>query len=287
MLMIAWLQFLSVLRTITIVDVIDMLLVAYIIYQAIQLVRETRAEQLVKGLLFILVFYLIAIPLGFKTMRFITDLVLRNAVIAMLIIFQPELRRALEQMGRSKLGDLNVFPVSQSEDAVGRIKLIKLIDAIVDSCAFLSKQKIGALIVLERQTKLGDIIKTGTIIDSEPSMELVGNIFFPNSPLHDGALVVRGGKLFAAGCFLPLSDNPQISRTLGTRHRAALGMSENSDAIVVIVSEETGVISVAQKGKLERNYNLERLSTQLRLTILGEQNNGGGEKKPGLWKVKK
>lgn len=283
----AWLDFVRVLRTITIIDVIDVLLVAYIIFQAIQLVRETRAEQLIKGLLAILLFYLVSYYLEFRTLKYITYMVLQNAVVALMIIFQPELRRALEQVGRSRLGGLGVFPMSQSDESVGKIRILHLIEAITDSCAFLSKQKIGALIVIERETKLGEIIKTGTVIDSEPSMELIGNIFFPNSPLHDGALVTRGGKLYAAGCFLPLSANNQISRTLGTRHRAALGMSENSDAIVVVVSEETGVISVASSGRLERNYTLEKLSTELRATLMGEESEDKTEKKQSIWKVKK
>jgi len=282
-----WRQFVDLLNTITLFDIIDVLLVAFIIYQAIHMVRETRAEQLFKGLLAILVFYLVSSWVGFRTLRFLMETVLKNAVIALLIIFQPEVRRALEQVGRSRLSStLGVLSGTSGDEAVGRIRLIRLIDAVCDSCAYLSKQKMGALIVIERETKLGEIIKSGTIIDADPSMELIGNIFFVNSPLHDGALVVRGGRLYAAGCFLPLSDSQALDKSLGTRHRAGLGMSENSDALVIIVSEETGVISTAQFGHLKRNYTLEQLNELLRAELLDGRSESG-EKKNGIWRSKK
>lgn len=283
-----WLQFVSLLKTIDLFDLIDVLLVAYIVYHAIMLVKETRAEQLIKGMVAVLLLFLFANWLGIKTLKFLMETVLRNAVLALLVVFQPELRRALEQVGRSKLSNLTVFN-PQSEESVGRIRLIRLIDAICDSCAFLSKQKMGALIVIERTTKLGEIIKTGTIIDSDPSMELIGSVFYTNSPLHDGAMVIRGGKLYAAGCFLPLSDSADIQRTLGTRHRAALGMSENSDALVIVVSEETGVISMARNGRLERNYTLDRLNEELRAELLTDNKNKAenGERKSSIWKVRR
>ncbi len=281
-----WLEFVSLLKTIDLFDIIDVLIVAFIIYQIIKLVKETRAEQLIKGMVAVLLLFLFAHWLNIKTLKYLVGSVLRNAVLALLVVFQPELRRALEQLGRSKLSGLNVFS-PQNEEAVGRIRLIRLIDAIGDGCAFLSKQKMGALIVIERTTKLGEIIKTGTVIDSDPSMELIGSVFFTNSPLHDGAMVIRGGKIYAAGCFLPLSDNANINRTLGTRHRAALGMSENSDALVIVVSEETGVISLARNGKLERNYTLDRLNEELRTELLSDNKNENGERKSSIWKVKK
>ena len=281
-------QFVSLLKTIDLFDVIDVLLVAYIVYHAIMLVKETRAEQLIKGMVAVLLLFLFANWLEIKTLKFLMETVLRNAVLALLVVFQPELRRALEQVGRSKLSNLTVFN-PQNEEAVGRIRLIRLIDAICDSCAFLSKQKMGALIVIERTTKLGEIIKTGTIIDSDPSMELIGSVFYTNSPLHDGAMVIRGGKLYAAGCFLPLSDRADIQRTLGTRHRAALGMSENSDALIIVVSEETGVISMARNGRLERNYTLDRLNEELRTELLTDNKTktDNGEKKSSIWKVRR
>jgi len=282
-----WQRFLGLLNTVKLVDLIDILLVAFIIFYAIRMVRETRAEQLFKGLIALLLIYLISAGVGFRTLGFLLGTVLNNVVVVVLIIFQPEVRRILEQLGRNKISSTitNVFG-SSNDDAVGRIRLIRLIDALCDSCAFLAKQKMGALIVIERETKLGEIIKSGTIIDADPSMELIGNLFFVNSPLHDGAMVVRGGRLYAAGCFLPLSDSQELDRSLGTRHRAALGMSENSDALVIVVSEETGIISTAQNGVLKRNYTLEQLNDLLRGELLDEHA-AAPEKKTGIWRNKK
>ncbi len=162
------------------------------------------------------------------------------------------------------------------------------ITAISNAANSLSRSKTGALMVLERTTKLGEIIKTGTVVDAVPSVELIGNIFFVNSPLHDGAMIIRGGKIFAAGCYLPLSDNHEISRELGTRHRAGLGMSENSDAVVIIVSEETGVISVAIKGELTRGYTTESLAKLLNTEILSDNDDqAASEKKEPFWKSRK
>ena len=165
-----------------------------------------------------------------------------------------------------------------------RKQMIKTINAICDSCAILSRERIGALIVLERETKLGDIIATGTIIDSQPSADLIKNVFFPNSPLHDGALVIRNSRLYAAGCFLPLSDNYGISRALGTRHRAALGMSEVSDAIVVVVSEETGAVTMARNGRLELDMGVNGLSAALFHEFVEEEGEGAAEKKKKLFR---
>ena len=277
----------NLIKTVTLFDLIDVLLVAFIIFQAIHMVKETRAEQLIKGLVGILLLFTLADLAEFKVLKYVLQMVLDNAVLAVLIVFQPEIRRVLEQVGRSKLSATfgGVLSGSSSDEAVGRIRLIRLIDALCDGCAYLSKQKMGALIVIERSTKLGEIIKTGTVIDADPTMEMIGSIFFKNSPLHDGAMVVRNGKLYAAGCFLPLSEQ-DINKALGTRHRAALGLSENSDALVIIVSEETGVISVAHTGTLERNYTLEKLNERLRAELLDDHAEEP-EKKSGIWKVRK
>ncbi len=187
-----------------------MAFVSFLIYQAIKLVRESRAIQLVKGILLLLALYFVATQLQLRTMSFIMQNVLQVGVIALLVVFQPELRRALEQIGRTKITNLGVFNSQDSEEQMlARWK--KTIEAICEGAMSLSKQKIGALIVIERETRLGEIIKTGTIIDSDPSMELIGSIFFPNSPLHDGAMIIRGGKLYAAGCYLPLSGNYELA----------------------------------------------------------------------------
>ncbi len=277
----------SVKNTTTWVDIIDIALVAFLVYQLLKLVRDTRAMQLMKGIIALLVCYFIAVQFHLKTMEFIMQNILQVGVLALFIVFQPELRRALEQVGRTKLTKFNVFSSGSVNQEEVNVRWRKAIAAICDSCAALSRQKIGALIVLEGKTKLGEIIGTGTIVDAEPSMELLGNMFFPNSPLHDGAVIIRDGKVYAAGCFLPLSDNFGISRELGTRHRAALGMSENSDATVVVVSEETGIITVAHAGKLNRGFTREQLADRLTTAVFGKEPEETEERKLGFWKVKK
>lgn len=250
-------------------DALDILVMAYLIYQMIKLVRETRAAQLVKGIAVMFLFYFISKMVGLKTLGFLMDNVLQVGLFALVVVFQPELRRALEQVGRSRIGKLQMFSsgVSEQEKQAGWNRFI---EALLEEIPALSRQRIGALMVIEMQTKLGEIIKTGTIVDADPSAELIGNIFFPNSPLHDGAMIVRDGRLHAAGCFLPLSDNSEISRELGTRHRAALGMSEVSDALVVVVSEETGYITLCRNGRLERGVSMERLRAALTTALKPE-----------------
>ena len=201
------------------------------------------------------------------------------AALVLLVLFQPELRKVLEQVGRSSLSNLSVLAPNMNGGEQESKQMIKTINAICDSCAILSKERIGALMVLEKETKLGDIISTGTTIDSQPSAELIKNVFFPNSPLHDGALIIRGGRLHAAGCFLLLSDNYGISRALGTRHRAALGMSEVSDAIVVVVSEETGCITMAKNGKLDIDITVNSLSAALYREFVAEEKENAADKK--------
>lgn len=281
-LMAFWQSCLSVIKTITVFDVIDILIVAFLIYKLIQLLRETRAEQLVKGIIILGAAYLVSTQLGLKTMSFLLVNLANFGVIAVVVVFQPELRKLLEQVGRTKIGS-----VFSSREGGAESSWEHAIDAICEACVSLSKQKIGALIVCEKQTKLGEIVKTGTVVDADPSPELIGNIFFPNSPLHDGAMIIRGGRMHAAGCFLPLSENYTISRELGTRHRAALGMSENSDAVVLVVSEETGVITVAQNGTLKRNFDFQMLKATLERELIPEPTTEPSEKKAPFWKVKR
>ena len=213
------------------------------------------------------------------TLRTVMEMVVRYGALVLLVLFQPELRKVLEQVGRTSISNLSVFAPNMSAGEYERKQMIKTINAICDSCAILSKEQIGALIVLERETRIGDIISTGTIIDSQPSADLIKNVFFPNSPLHDGALVIRSRRLYAAGCFLPLSDNYDISKALGTRHRAALGMSEVSDALIVVVSEETGNITVAQNGKLDIGITVSTLSAILYREFVTEEKESTAEKK--------
>jgi diadenylate cyclase len=274
-------------NTIGFSDILDWLVVAFLIYQGVLLVRETRAMQLVKGIAAILIVYLFAYVSRMPALSFILRAVINSGVLLIAVLFQPELRRALEQVGRNKLlpeigGRLGLMAGGQREERE------RVIAAVCDSCAYLAEKKMGALIVIERETKLGEIINTGTVIEARPSVELITNIFFKNSPMHDGAMVIRGDTIHAAGCYLPMSANTEIGRELGTRHRAALGMSEVSDAVVVVVSEETGFISVAVDSRLQRRLSVQNLGKFLNAKVLGKTPESGD--KPalrGFWGIKK
>lgn len=246
-------QILEIFLNIGMRDIIDMTIVAFVFYKLFMLIRETRAEQLIKGLLILL----IATKLSEWAKLYVINYLLRNTMtlglIALLIVFQPELRRALEYLGRSKLLSKSIVELADEE-------LDRKIKEITDAVASLSRQKIGALIILEREIGINDVIETGTLIVGKISSSLLINIFIPNTPLHDGAVVIRGDKIMAAGCFLPLSENPNLSKELGTRHRAGIGITENSDAIAIMVSEETGAISIAREGKLSRFLDIDTLA---------------------------
>ena len=256
-------QFIALMVTFKATDVLDILIVSFIIYNLIKIMRETRAEQLVKGIMILLVCYALSGLLSLKMLNSLFTSFFQFSVLAVLIVFQPELRSALEHIGRSRIGKywMGLGNNNVEEEKVHQVR--KAINCVVEVANNFQKSKTGALIVFERQTKLGDIIDTGTMIDAELSVPMIGNIFFNKAPLHDGAMVIRDGKVFAAGCILPLTKNNSISADLGTRHRAALGISENSDAIIVIVSEETGTISIAKNGIITRNYTRETLSMAL------------------------
>lgn len=244
-----------------ITDFLDICLVAFIIYNAIKLIRETRAFQLVKGLLLLGAGYLIIGMLEMQASSYIFRFVFQNIFIILIILFQQEIRQILERVGKSKFTNISLLlkgnRVAQ-EETVGNavIEIAKAVQRMSDS-------KTGSLIVMEKEMLLGDVIKTGKSIDAFVTHELIGNIFFPNSPLHDGAAVVRNGRLLCAGCVLPLTKSDEVSSDLGTRHRAALGMSEQSDAMVIVTSEETGIISVAFKGELIRGLNEAELREKL------------------------
>ena len=246
--------------TVRFADIIDIAIVAFIVYQAFRLVRETRAEQLIKGILILIIMLQLSSWLGFNTMQYILENTMQLGFFALLIIFQPELRRGLERMGRGTAGRLLSF--NNQEEVVE--STVEEVARAVDN---LAKNKVGALICMERLTKLGDIIKTGTELNSRISAELLINIFVPNTPLHDGAVVIGANKILAAACFLPLTHNNDLSKELGTRHRAAIGLSENSDAVVIVVSEETGKISIALDGGLTRNLTVESLKKALYKTL--------------------
>ena len=271
--------FFGALSTFSLVDAIDILLLTYVFYLLLNLIRETRAGQLIKGIIFLVAGYYISRdyksqtfsnPFHLKATNYLLEKVLNVGVIAMLILFQPELRRALEKAGRSKFG-IRLFGLGQNTNEV-KMMWDSAIDAICDSCVELSASCTGALIVVERQVRLGEVIETGTILNAEPSKEIFGNIFYPKTPLHDGAVIMRDGIILAASCFLPKpAKDALINKKLGSRHRAAIGMSENSDAVVIVVSEETGQISVALNGELTRDYTRDKLKSILEDTLFNDK----------------
>ena len=263
-----WNNFTGTIGTFSFLDLIDILAVSAIIYYGLQLMRETRAIQLVKsiGVIFLLYFFSGLSPeVSMITLRFFLGKLLDSGLVVLVVLFQPELRRAMEHIGRSRFSDINPFQAAAMEEDV----MSGLIEILCESCEQLSASRTGALMVIERETKLGDIINTGTVIDAMPSVEMIGNIFFTNSPLHDGATVIREGRLFAAGCFLPLSENRDVARDLGTRHRAALGMSEVSDALIIVVSEETGNVSVTFDSRIQRQLSIQNLRKLLSAKLIG------------------
>ncbi|WP_418568785.1 diadenylate cyclase CdaA [Hominenteromicrobium sp.] len=240
-------------------DAVDIIIVAFLIYGVVKLVRETRAGQLVKGLFLLVILFIISSYFNLVMVSRVLAYFFQFAFVAILIVFQPEIRKALEQVGRNNVGQSIAAVVTGRDRSYDRAQIRKAINAVVDGVGILQQLKMGALIVFERKTKLGDIIETGTQINCEPSGQIVGNIFFNKAPLHDGAMIIRDGMIHAAGCILPLTKNTSVSAELGTRHRAALGVSEESDAVVVVVSEETGQISVAVNGVLARRFTRDTL----------------------------
>ena len=250
--------FFNIILRMSIYDLIDISIVAYIFYKIFMFIKDTRAEQVFKGIIFLLLATQLSNTFKLHTVYWISLKALDYGVIAALIIFQPEFRAGLEHIGRAKF---NLFGknVNTSEETLNRN-----IEEIVEALYSLSRQKIGALIIMER---ISDIINTGTIIDAEISRQLLINIFIPNTPLHDGAVVIRDSKVKAAACFLPLTESKDLSKDLGTRHRAGIGVSEVSDCITLIVSEETGGVSIAKAGKLYRDISRERMMNILRSNL--------------------
>lgn len=265
---IAWNWFLQLIRQFRLSDALDIILVSFIIYNGIKLIRETRAGQLVKGIVILLAVWGLSFMLNLSMMKTILTYFFQFSFIALLIVFQPEIRRALEQIGRSGIGKKGWFFNGDSDEKLRLDR--RAINAVVDAAAQMSKQKTGALMVFEMKTKLGDIIDTGTIINAIPSPPIICNIFFNKAPLHDGAMILRDGMVYAAGCILPLTKSDRVAIELGTRHRAAIGMSENSDAVIVVVSEETGQISVVANGVITRNYTRETLRSELETHLLND-----------------
>ncbi|WP_417079358.1 diadenylate cyclase CdaA [Hominenteromicrobium sp.] len=268
-------------------DAVDIIIVAFLIYGVVKLVRETRAGQLVKGLFLLVILFIISSYFNLVMVSRVLAYFFQFAFVAILIVFQPEIRKALEQVGRNNVGQSIAAVVTGRDRSYDRAQIRKAINAVVDGVGILQQLKMGALIVFERKTKLGDIIETGTQINCEPSGQIVGNIFFNKAPLHDGAMIIRDGMIHAAGCILPLTKNTSVSAELGTRHRSALGVSEESDAVVVVVSEETGQISVAVNGVLARRFTRDTLRDVLEGYLIPQEEASTVRRKFGVLKSKR
>ncbi len=241
-------------------DYIDIILVAILLYYCIRIIFDARAGQLLKGIVLIFVIMQIANILDLSALGYIINNLLQYGFLAVIVVFQPELRTVLEKMGRTNLRNINIFNTRHNEAAD---KKHQIISQVMECCKDLSTRKIGGLLVFEKTTKLGDIINTGISVDSEVSSQMLGTIFFPNTPLHDGAVVIRDDRIAAAGCLLPLTQRMELSSSLGTRHRAAVGISEVSDAITIVISEETGRISYTQNGQINIGVTPEALEEAL------------------------
>ncbi len=241
-------------QSFNILTVIDLLLVTYVIFVVMKLLRHTRALSLIKGLVVLVVLLELSSLIGLDVTNYLLRSSLQVGVIAIVIIFQPELRRALDTLGRKTFA-FDFSPAQTRFTANGA----ELASAVCDAVEIMSSKRIGAIIVLERTGKLGEYIQSGTVVDTKVSSAMFLSLFYPGSSMHDGAVIVRSGRIYAAGCFLPLTEKLDISKELGTRHRAALGLSENSDAFVIVVSEETGTVSTAEDGNLIRGYRMPEL----------------------------
>lgn len=260
-------EMIYILRTFNWQAILDIIVVTVILYQLLMLIKGTRAVQLLKGLFVLVIVSILAEQLGLATLNWMLDKVWTMLLVALPIVFQPELRRALEQLGRGKF--ITMHPVT-----AGAEEYKKLIEELIRCTQVLSQNRIGALIVYEQNTGIQEFIETGIKIDGVVSTEFLVNIFVPKSPLHDGAVIIRADRVAAAGCFLPLTQDTGVEKELGTRHRAALGLSEVSDALVIIVSEETGVISTAKNGEIQRYHDEKSLRDFLRNEILVEKASG-------------
>ena len=266
-------------RTMGITDVIDILIVAFLIYKIVDLIRKTSSSKLGRGVVLILLALWISGWLKLKVVNFILRRTVELGLIALVILFQPEIRRFLEKMGSGKLSSLfgREPQVLSMETAITQTVL---------ACMQMGRDKVGALIVFERDNQLSDQMNSGTIIDADTTSELLRNIFYPKAPLHDGAVIIKNGRIAAGGCMLPLSSNSNLSKDLGMRHRAGIGMSEHSDAVVVIVSEETGSVSVAVDGMLKRHLSAETCEKLLRNELIRDEAAGNGSRLSNLLKVK-
>ena len=257
-------QFLGAVTIIKVTDILDILIVTFLIYKVLSLSKTRSAGQIVKVVILLLVLSYASSFLGLNVLNFVLSRVLEVGLIALVVVFQPELRRIMERLGGSSLRSMLIHQ-SPAGDS------LRTLEQTVEACRTMSNQKIGVLIVFERQDNLEEYFGTGTVVNADVSEELLKNIFFPKAALHDGAVVIRSDRVAAAGCVLPLTENPNLSRELGTRHRAAIGITERSDAVVVVVSEETGVISCAAGGSLRRYLTPETLMDYLKQELTEEE----------------
>lgn len=257
-------------RTFGVIDLIDILFVAIVLYAVIRIIRETRAMQLVKGILFFAALYVVVNFLGMSASSYLFKEIFSSVLLIIVVLFGPEIRSILEQMGNGAARS-GLRSILHSGVAIEVAEIKKTIDAVCKACTDMSDDKVGALIVFENETMLGDIIASGTTLEAKPTKELIENIFFPKSPLHDGAMIIRGSQIYAAGCILPLTKD-NVSSALGTRHRAAIGVTQESDALVIVVSEETGSISVATGGSLKRDISTGELRDILDTQFLPSEN---------------
>ncbi|MDO4739970.1 MAG: diadenylate cyclase CdaA [Eubacteriales bacterium] len=253
---------------------VDIFIIALVIYQLLKRLMTTRANSVIRGIVMVLMVTWLSEILQFNAINWLLQQVISIGVLLLIIVFQPEVRRALEQIGRQRWTNMPFFRIGPAAAQTTE----KKIDELVTACVRLSRRKVGALIVMERSTGLQDVIESGTTLDAEISAPLLENIFEPNTPLHDGAVVIRGDRIVAAACILQLSADSGISRDLGTRHRAALGVSETADSISLIVSEETGIISAARDGKLTRYLDEKSLKALLSSAFLNEKKTESGLK---------
>ena len=238
-------------------DALDIAIVSYIVYKMIGFIRETRAMQLIRGLVIIIVAFFVSDIFNLYLLNWLLKSLFTMGLFAVVVLFQPELRRALEQVGRKNLMNTNSFR------NIDKNKAVETVDSLVSAIDAFSATRTGALIAIERETMLNDIIETGVVVDAEISIRLLGNLFYEGSPLHDGGVIIRGARIHAASCVFPLTEKKNIGRNLGTRHRAGVGLSEVCDALIIIVSEETGVVSIAEDGKIRRFVDLKTIEKML------------------------
>lgn len=269
-----------VLRRVGFNDILDILIVAYLLYKLLIFIRDSRAQLILKAILIIAGVYLLASVLQLQMVSYIVDMIVRNGAVALIVVFQPELRSVLERVGRSSISVRNIFNLD--DDSAKRKETLNTISSVVESARVLQNQSMGALIVFECKVKLADIIASGVSMDVSPNIPIITNIFFDKAPLHDGAMIIRDNRICAASCYLPLTHRTDIDGNLGTRHRAAIGLSEVCDAVIVVVSEETGRLTVCHNGAFHSTFDITELSAELIRLLLPDDETVGSNSPTGF-----